>query len=74
MPTLPNINYSLEILFVVRKTLLHFPHVNSQLPMKWPKICAENNAVSTSQSLPLVRMKSCNTRVSIQYPSSVLRV
>lgn len=63
-------NYSLEILFVVRKILLHFPHVNSHFSMKWPKICAENNAVSTSQRVPLVHMKSCNTRVAIQYPNS----
>lgn len=72
MPTLPNINYSLEILFVVRKTLLHFPHVNSHFPMKWPKICVENNAVSTSQRVPLVHKKSCNTRVSIQYLNTIL--
>lgn len=50
-------------MFMVRKTLLDFPHLSCHYPMKWPKICAENNAGSRSQSVPGVQWS-----VAIQEP------
>jgi len=62
---------------VVRKTLLHFPCVNSHFSMQGPKICAENEAVSASQWVPLIHINvdhvSCNSRYSIQWINSGLK-